>query len=83
MDRVRGRSKLDKFQTAFDKRVADTMDRLNVPSKNDIDKINAKLNKILKALDDKPVKPAAAPKARKAVKKTSRAGASCAAPSAD
>ena len=53
LDRVRDRSKISKVQSAFDKRVADTMDRLNVPSKNDIDKINKKLNKILRSLEAK------------------------------
>ena len=51
LDRVREGSKFDKLQGAFDKRVADTMDRLNVPSKNDIDKINKKLNKILRSIE--------------------------------
>ena len=51
LDKVRDRSKFDKLQGAFDKRVADTMDRLNVPSKNDIDKINKKLNKILRTIE--------------------------------
>jgi hypothetical protein len=60
----------------FDKRVADAMDRLNVPSKNDIDKINKKLNKILRAIESKdvkaPTKKAAATKrATAARKKTS------------
>jgi poly(hydroxyalkanoate) granule-associated protein len=69
LDQVRDKSNLSKLQSAFDTRVADAMDRLNVPSKNDIDKINRKLNKILKAIDKKPK---AAPKkavAKKAVKK--------------
>ena len=35
------------------------MDRMNVPSKNDIDKINKKLDKILKAIEPKAKKPAA------------------------
>jgi poly(hydroxyalkanoate) granule-associated protein len=59
LDRVRERSKLTKLQSAFDKRVADAMDRMNVPSKNDIDEINKKLNKILKAVEPKAKKPAA------------------------
>ncbi len=58
LDQVRGKSRLDKLQSAFDTRVADAMDRLNVPSKNDIDTINKKLNKILKLLEDQG-KPAA------------------------
>jgi len=46
------------------------MDRMNVPSKNDIDKINKKLDKLLKSVEPKAKKPAAkkAP-ARKAVTK--------------
>ena len=54
LDQVRDRSKLSKLPSVFDARVADAMDRLNVPSKNDIDKINRKLNKIMKLLDEKP-----------------------------
>ena len=84
LDQVRGKSRLDKLTTAFDSRVADAMDRLNVPSKNDIDAINKKLNKIIRLLneDGKPAakkaatrkrttkKPAAKKKAAKTVKKT-------------
>ena len=65
LDQVRDKSRLNKLTDAFDSRVADAMDRLNVPSKNDIDAINKKLNKIIKLLGDqaKPVaKPAAKPK---------------------
>ena len=51
--KVRSGSTIGKLQSAFDKRVADTMDRLNVPSKNDIDKINRKLNKILRVVEGK------------------------------
>jgi len=58
LDQVRGKSNLSKLQSAFDTRVADTMDRLNVPSKNDIDSINKKLNKILRLLEEQG-KPAA------------------------
>ncbi len=58
LDQVRDKSQLSKLQSAFDARVADTMDRLNVPSKNDIDAINKKLNKIIRLLDEQG-KPAA------------------------
>lgn len=68
LDRVRDRSKLNKLQSAFDKRVADAMDRMNVPSKNDIDKINRKLNKILRTIESNAKKPAA--KKKTASKKT-------------
>ncbi len=64
LDQVRGKSRLDKLQSAFDSRVADTMDRLNVPSKNDIDAINRKLNKIIKLLNEQG-KPAAKKKVAK------------------
>ena len=71
LDRVRDRSKLNKLQSAFDKRVADAMDRMNVPSKNDIDKINKKLDKLLKSVAPKAKKPAAkkAPAKKAAAKK--------------
>ena len=45
------------------------MDRLNVPSKNDIDAINKKLNRIIKLLDEKG-KPAA--KKKTASKRTAK-----------
>ncbi len=62
LDQVRDKSNLGNLQSAFDTRVADAMDRLHVPSKNDVDKIDRKLNKILKMLKDKPK--AAAKKAK-------------------
>jgi len=62
LDQVRGKSNLHKLQSAFDTRVADAMDRLNVPSKNDIDAINTKLNKIIRLLNEQG-KPAAKKKA--------------------
>ena len=75
LDQMRDKSNLRKLQGAFDSRVADAMDRLNVPSKNDIDKINTKLNKILRAVEEKPkarVKKAATPAKRKTAKKVTR-----------
>jgi poly(hydroxyalkanoate) granule-associated protein len=86
IDQVRDKSRLDKLQSAFDTRVADAMDRINVPSKNDIDAINKKLDRIIRLLqeDSKPAakkatarkratkKPAAKKKATKTVKKTTR-----------
>ena len=70
LDQVRDKSQLSKLQSAFDTRVADAMDRLNVPSKNDIDAINKKLNKIIRLLDEQG-KPAAKKKAtrKRATKK--------------
>lgn len=72
LDQVRDRSNLKKLNRAFDSRVAGAMDRLHVPSKNDVDAINKKLNKILKLLETKPKaapKAKAKPKARKKVAK--------------
>ena len=73
LDRVRDGSRLDKLQSVFDKRVADAMDRLNVPSKNDIDKINKKLNKIQRTLESRdesaPAKKRATTRKKASVKK--------------
>lgn len=72
LDQVRDKSNLKKLNRAFDSRVAGAMDRLHVPSKNDVDAINKKLNKILKLLETKPKaapKAKAKPKARKKVAK--------------
>ena len=80
LDQVRDKSTLSKLQSAFDTRVADTMDRLNVPSKNDIDAINTKLNKIIRLLNEQG-KPAAKKKtARKAATKKRAATKKKAAP---
>ena len=74
LDQVRDKSNLRKLQSAFDTRVADAMDRMNVPSKNDMDKINRKLNKIVRMLDEQPRK-ATAKKARPAKKIAKKAPA--------
>ncbi len=58
--RIRRSPELGKIEKAFDKGVADTMDWLNVPSKNDIDMLNKKLNRIIRVVDAKEKK--AAPK---------------------
>ena len=60
----------------FDSRVQGALDRLNVPSKKDIDSINRKLNKILKELDGKGATTAKKPRAtakRKTAKKSAKA----------
>lgn len=69
LDQVRDRSQLNKLQNAFDARVADTMDRLNVPSKNDVDRIDAKLNKILRLLEKQGKEEQGKPATKKAAKK--------------
>jgi poly(hydroxyalkanoate) granule-associated protein len=70
LDQVRDRSNLKKLNRAFDSRVAGAMDRLHVPSKNDVDAINKKLNKILKLLE---TKPKAVPKAKTKAKAKAKA----------
>ena len=64
LDQVRDKSQLSKLQSAFDTRVGDAMDRLNVPRNNYFDAINKMLNKIIRLLDEQG-KPAA-------IKKTTR-----------
>jgi poly(hydroxyalkanoate) granule-associated protein len=64
LSQVRGKSNLNKLQHAFDSRVADAMDRLNVPSKNDVDAINKKLDKIMKLVGEQKKAPASKPKAK-------------------
>ena len=62
LEEVRDRSRLEKLNSVFDKRIAGAMDRLHVPTKKDIDAINRKLNKILRLLEEEhaaPVKKAA------------------------
>ena len=72
--RIRRSPELGKFEKAFDKGVANTMDWLNVPSKNDVDMLNKKLNRILRVIDAKEKK-AAPKKAAAARKKTAVAKA--------
>jgi poly(hydroxyalkanoate) granule-associated protein len=70
--RIRRRAQFEKLEKAFDKRVADAMDRMNVPSKNDIDTINKKLNRIIRVVDAKQTAKAPAKKAPAARKTTRR-----------
>ena len=72
LDQVRDKSNLSKLPSVFDARVADAMDRLNVPSKKDIEAINRKLNKILKMLDEKPAPKKAPAAKRKTTKKVAK-----------
>lgn len=63
IESVRDASQIDKLNSVFDQRVAGAMDRLGVPTKKDIDKLNRKLDKVLAAIEKKPA-------ARKTTKKT-------------
>ena len=75
LDQMRDASQLEKLNSVFDTRVAATMDRLGVPSKNDIDMLNSKLDRLLSAVEaPRPVasKKAKAPTKRKTKKKTAK-----------
>lgn len=50
LEHMRDASQLDKLNSAFDSRVAGAMDRLGVASKRDLDALNRKMDKILKAV---------------------------------
>lgn len=76
IDEVRDRSRLQKLNSVFDKRISGAMDRLSVPTKKDLDAINRKLNKILRLIEDQGPAPVrkvapkkAAPKRKTASKK--------------
>ncbi len=58
LDQMRDVSNLDKLHSVFDARVADALNRMGVPSKSDIEALNAKLDKILAALGDSARTPA-------------------------
>lgn len=51
LDQVRDASKLDKLNSAFDSRVAATMQHLGVASKKDVAALERKMDKILKAME--------------------------------
>ena len=72
IDQMRDRSQLEQLQNVFDSRVADAMDRLGVPSKNDIEQLNAKLDKILELVAKKPARKAPAKKKTTAKKKAEK-----------
>lgn len=49
LDQMRETPQMEKFQSVFDARVESALGRIGVASKKDIDKLNAKLDKVLKA----------------------------------
>ena len=69
LDQMRETPQMDKLQSAFDARIEAALSRLGVASKQDVDKLNRKLDRVLKAAaKPAPAKKAAAKKAP--VKKT-------------
>ena len=67
LDQMRDASQLEKLNSVFDKRVAATMDRIGVPSKKDIDMLNAKLDRLLSAVESP--RPAKSKKAKTTTKR--------------
>lgn len=72
LDQMRDTPQMDKLQSVFDSRVDSALGRLGVASKHDLDKLNAKLDRLLKSVEKpKPAAKKAAKKspAKKAAKK--------------
>jgi poly(hydroxyalkanoate) granule-associated protein len=71
IEQMRGTPQMDKLQGVFDSRIDSALDRLGVASKHDVDKLNAKLDRVLKSVGavKKPAKKAAKKPAKKATTK--------------
>ena len=75
LDQMRSKSQMDQLYSVFDSRVAGAMDRIGVPSKNDVAELNAKLDEILSVVEKKssaPSKKAKPATTRKTGKKTAK-----------
>ncbi len=77
LDQMRETPQMSKLQSVFDARVDSALDRLGVASKHDLDKLNAKLDRLLKSVEKpKSAKKKAAskkaPAKKTAVKKASK-----------
>ncbi|MDH3352451.1 MAG: phasin family protein, partial [Gammaproteobacteria bacterium] len=74
LEHMRDASQLDKLNSVFDSRVAGAMDRLGVASKRDVEALDRKLDKIIKAIaaSQAPPKPKAKSKATGKKKTTKR-----------
>jgi len=78
LEHVRDASQLDKLNSAFDTRVAGAMNRLGVASKRDLEALNRKMDKVLKAVASTKAPAKAKPKAaakRKTKKKVAKRSA--------
>jgi poly(hydroxyalkanoate) granule-associated protein len=71
IEQMRGTPKMDKLQSVFDSRIDSALDRLGVASKHDLDKLNSKLNRVLKSVgaEKKTAKKPAKKVAKKVAKK--------------
>jgi len=71
IEQMRGTPKIDKLQSVFDSRIDSALERLGVASKHDLDKLNSKLNRVLKSVgaEKKTAKKPAKKVAKKVAKK--------------
>lgn len=67
LDQMRDTPQMEKLQNVFDSRVDSALNRLGVASKHDVDKLNAKLDRLLKSAEKQKSS------TKKATKKTSPA----------
>ena len=73
LDQMRETPQMNKLQSVFDSRVDSALGRLGVASKHDVDKLNAKLDRLLKSQEKpKPAKKKAAAKKTTSKKKVSK-----------
>ena len=84
LDQMRETPQMNKLQSVFDSRVDSALDRLGVASKHDLDKLNAKLDRLLKSVEKPkaakkkaaskkaPPKPPAGDRKKAAAKKTAK-----------
>ncbi len=76
IDQMRETPQMDKLQSVFDARIDKALDRLGVASKQDLDKLNAKLDRVLRTVAVKKVaKQATKTTVKKAVKKPAKKAA--------
>jgi poly(hydroxyalkanoate) granule-associated protein len=76
IDQMRDTPQMDKLQSAFDARIDLALDRLGVASKQDLDKLNAKLDRALKSVSaKKSAKKASKKPTKKATKKPAKKAA--------
>jgi poly(hydroxyalkanoate) granule-associated protein len=72
LDQMRDTPQMEKLQSVFDSRVDSALDRLGVASKHDIDKLNAKLDRLLKSAKKKKKSTKKAATKKSPAKKTTR-----------
>ena len=69
LSHMRETPQLARLQNVFDDRVAEALERIGVASKQSIDEMNEKLDRVLASLEEAPAEKAAAPAKKKASKK--------------